>query len=72
MHPTPHKALHPEVYDAYVQHGCRAWTVTTHEIETAIRDLILTQRASTTYEAEVRAMLMEKEQFQEERGRRHP
>jgi multidrug efflux pump subunit AcrA (membrane-fusion protein) len=39
--------------------------VTAHDIETSIKDLILTQRASTTYETEVRALLMEKEQFQQ-------
>ena len=53
-----------EIYEAFVQHGCRVWTVTAHELETAIKNLILTQRASAGYEAEVRAILIERELFQ--------
>lgn len=45
-------------------HGCRAWSVVAHELEDAIKDLILQERASDSYEAEVRAALAEREQFQ--------
>jgi hypothetical protein len=48
---------------AYTGNGCRAWTVTANELETAIKDRIVSQRASASYDAEVRALLMETQEF---------
>ena len=33
VHPKPHKVHHPEIYDAYVEHECRGWTVLADELE---------------------------------------
>ena len=63
VHAKPDEALHPTIYQDHVEYGCKAWTIDADEIETSIKDLILQQRASTDYEAEVRAMLTEKERF---------
>ena len=63
VHSVPDERLHAQHAD-YVAHGCRAWSVVAHELEDAIKDLILQERASDSYEAEVRAALAEREQFQ--------
>lgn len=64
VHATPNEALHPKIYSDYTENRCLAWTVLADELEAGIKDLIMAERASVTYEAEVRALLMEKEQFQ--------
>lgn len=62
VHSVPDERLHAQHAD-YVAHGCRAWSVVAHELEDAIKDLILQERASDGYEAEVRAALAEREKF---------
>lgn len=63
VHSVPDERLHTQHSD-YVAHGCRAWSVIAHELEDAIKDLILQERASDGYEAEVHAALAERETFQ--------
>ncbi len=63
VHSIPDARLHAEHGD-FVQHGCRAWSVMADELEGEIKDLILRERASASYEDEVREALAEKERFQ--------
>jgi hypothetical protein len=46
-----------------VQNGCKRYVVLADELENAIEDLIVRERASEGYEDNVRALLMEKEEF---------
>jgi len=63
VHGKPGKGGDPDVYEAYRAEGCRGWSIIADEIEGAIKDLILQERASEGYEMEIRRLLSEKEEF---------
>lgn len=63
VHPIPSRRVNPEAYELFHAQGCRAYTVLADELENAIRDTILAERATSSYEADIRAFLLEREGF---------
>ena len=63
VHPDAQRKLDSEVRDIALQEGCRQWTVDAEELETKLKDLILQERGSSTYEHEMRTLLQEREAF---------
>lgn len=60
QHPALNERMDPERYRRSVAAGCRRWTILAEELETTIKDLIVAQRASSEYESEMRALLLER------------
>jgi DNA invertase Pin-like site-specific DNA recombinase len=52
------------------EHGCRAWNVDCEELENAIRDLIVRERVSDDFEAELRSFVLEHAAARNEAGGR--
>jgi hypothetical protein len=63
VHPVLNEYRHGERYLDSVEQGCRQFSFPADELEEAIKDLILRERSSFDYEEEVRAVLMERENF---------
>jgi hypothetical protein len=62
-HPVPLKRANTEAFETYRKAGCKAYTVGADELELAIRDIILTERASSDFEDEIRRVVLEREGF---------
>ena len=63
VHGVPKQRLHGELYDRFVEHGCKQYNISADELEQALKDLIVRERTSDEYERDVRAILQEKEGF---------
>lgn len=63
VHGKPGKYTHPEAYEKFTDRGCRGWSIVADELEDSIKDVILRERGSQSYEDEVREILLEREQF---------
>jgi hypothetical protein len=61
-HPTPKARFDPEVHEAFLKAGCIEYHVVADELETGIKDLIVSQRASQSYEEALRALIMERDE----------
>lgn len=57
--------MHEEAYNEFVAHGCKVWYVDAEEIETKIKDLIVSQRANPHFEDLVRELILERDAFHE-------
>jgi hypothetical protein len=62
-HPVPLKRANPGAFERYQASGCKAYSIVADELETAIRDIILSERASTDFEEEIRGYILDREEF---------
>ena len=69
VHGQPHKLKDPQKSKAFHENGCRAWSVLAEDFEEQLKDLIVRERMSESYEEEIRAVLEEQQAFRAEAGR---
>lgn len=66
IHPKPKKRQDPELYRLFEERGCLVYTVIADELESAIKDLIVKERASPEFEREVRDLILERDEFRKD------
>lgn len=69
VHPKPTKRRDPEGFRRFHEHGCKAYYVLADELESAIKDLIVTERASEDFELEIRELILERDEFRRDAAR---
>ncbi|HYD52107.1 MAG TPA: recombinase family protein [Gemmatimonadaceae bacterium] len=62
-HTKPVEHLHPEAAKRFHEKGCKVWNVDAEELERKIRDLIVAERTSGEFEADIRELILERNQF---------
>jgi DNA invertase Pin-like site-specific DNA recombinase len=62
-HTKPVVRMRPDVAETFHKKGCKVWTVSAEEIETKIRDLIAGQRTAPEFEAEIKRLILERDNF---------
>ena len=65
-HANPKRRAQPELYERMHAAGCSVWSVDAGEIETRIKDLIVRERASESFESDVRDLLHNRDERRKE------
>ncbi len=60
-HANPKARLHEDAHRAFQNAGCKVWDLDAVEIETAIKDLISRERASSAFADEVRDLILKRD-----------
>jgi hypothetical protein len=64
-HSKPKERMHPEQYSRTIDAGCKVWTLDAEEIESGVKNLIVKQRSSDEFKADVKALILERDNFRE-------
>lgn len=64
-HARPKARMAAEAHALMEQQGCRAWYVDAEELETKVKDIVVAQRTSDEFAAEVDAMIRQRDEFRE-------
>jgi hypothetical protein len=64
-HSKPKERRHPEQYSRTIDAGCKVWTLDAEEIESGVKNLIVKQRSSKKFKADVKALILERDNFRE-------
>lgn len=62
-HTKPKARMAPQAAQRFADHDCKVWAVDAEELENKIRALIVAQRTSIDFEEEVRALILERDEF---------
>ena len=65
VHAQPKARMDPEGYARFVENGCKVWSVDAEELETKVKDLILSERTTEDFVDEVRGLVLERDEFRQ-------
>lgn len=63
VHAQPKERMDADAFRRQHEHGCKAWYVDAEELEVKIKDLIVAERTSDDFVAEVRVLVEERDTF---------
>ncbi len=68
VHAKPKARMDEEGRKRFDEAGCKVWYVDAEEIEVKVKDLIVRQRSSKTFEDEMRSLILERDTFRQAAG----